>query len=440
MATGYYVNNPAAQAAYLAGAKSAGSSGASTAPSNNAAQQLAKATSANTGLGSTTTNAAQGLASASAPSTFGGSNNAPSGTTGVRTTLNSMGFPNQDIGWNGSDVTLSGPGLQTQYINPDANENGTTYASPADISSAATATGWQPQQEQQINDLVNSLVDKINQPFSFNQSTSPQYQAATAAANSDMNAADNQTMQEMNSRGLLPSTITAQALQGQNAQIYNDEVANLLPNMESQAYQEYQGGIGNTQNAIGDISSLQSTAAQQQLAQATLAMNQQRYGAEETEQMENAATNELKATGVVTPQISQVLGIAVGTPSQEAIYQAQQLQIAQQNANNGSTNANTAQINASTNAGKLALDQEENSTKTTDAAATSSFTAYLLGQSSPSAAEQQIQTYANNPAASGIDWVSVYKALAAQWPATYGTEGTGSDDSGTDDSGSSGGQ
>ena len=371
MATGYYVNNPGAQAAYLAGAKSAGSSGVSSVPSNTAALQLAKATSANTGLGSTAVNAAQGLASASAPSpfsgsnnapaqqlasasqgsVFGGSNNAPSGDSGIRTTLNQMGFPNQDIGWNQSNgqVSLSGPGLQTQYIQPDANANGTTYASPADIQGAATATGWTDQEEKQINDMINSITQSLNNPFSFNPSSSPQYQAALNAANSDMNAADNATQEKLGTLGM--STVGAQALQGQNAQIYNDEVANLLPSMESQAYNEYQGNLSDKQNALSQLSGLQNTGVQQQLAQAAQAMNQNHLNAEDNydygrinAQQQEDLLKAVQLSGVVSTQAqSQATGMPIGTTTAQLQEANARNGIAQQNANNGSQNSNTTQ-------------------------------------------------------------------------------------------------
>lgn len=398
---------------------------------------------------------------ATQPSTFGGSNNAPAGTAGIRSDLTSMGFPNQDIGWNGTDVTLSGPGLQTQDIAPDANFGGTTYANPADISGAATATGWQPQQEQQINDLVSSLVQKINgqdqqvqgalnnyqnaasTPFSFN-TNSPLYQAAQTSAQQLAQQASDTTGADIASHGGTMSSAMVQGMQNTENQDYTQALASELPGLESNQYNEYQGNISNLANvlntqqglsqqdvsnlssAVGTESSLQNTTAQQQLAQATLAMNENRYGAEATNYMTTAAVNSVKATGeVTTQQESDILGVPIGTPSAQALQAAATLQLKQQQLAVSQENAGTSAFNASTNAGRLALSQSENSTKDTDADATSSFVGYLVSQPSAAAAESFIAQNASAPDAQSIDWTTVYDALAKQWPDTYGAAGTG---------------
>jgi hypothetical protein len=327
---------------------------------------------------------AQQLAAATAQKTpqpaaasFGGSNNAPAGTSGIRSTLTSMGFPNQDIGWNGTDVTLSGPGLQTQDIAPDANFGGTTYASPADISGAATATGWQPQQEQQINDLVSSLVQKINgqdqqvqgaltnyqnaasTPFSFN-TNSPLYQAAQTSAQQLAQQASDTTGADIASHGGTMSSAMVQGMQNTENQDYTQALASELPGLESNQYNEYQGNISNLANvlntqqglsqqdvsnlsgAAGTTENIQNTTAQQQLAQATLAMNENRYGAQATNEMTTAAVNSVKTTGeVTTQQESDILGVPIGTSSAQALQAAATLQVLQQNAGTNAQNAGT---------------------------------------------------------------------------------------------------
>jgi hypothetical protein len=283
-------------------------------------------------------------------------------------------------------VTLSGPGLQNESITPDANYNGTTYASPTDISGALTASGWQPQETQQVNTLVNSLTNAINEqngqlqgaqnayqtaaqtPFTFNQN-SPDWQVAQQNARQNANQGMQTVQAQMGSQGIANSNQTAQGMQNIENQDYTQALAQMLPQEQQNQYNQYQGNIsnlGNVLNAqeglsqqnvsnlsglVSTESGLQSTQATQQLANATLQMNQQRYGAEAANYMTTAAINSVKALGqVTTQQEADLLGVPIGTPSAQATQAFNTLNLDQQKANTTSAKAGASIAKAATKA------------------------------------------------------------------------------------------
>jgi hypothetical protein len=295
-------------------------------------------------------------------------------------------------------------GFTAANIQPGANVGGTTYASPQDIIAALNGTGYQSQDQQSIDQAKTGYLNSINTPNqAVNQDmtnltnatnapppslTSPNanyMQAAQNAAQTGMNAVDNATLQKLGTLGM--STVGAQALQGANQDIYNQDVLQALPNMYNEQYQQYQGNINNqsnllgTQNTLGQqnvsnqqgalntLGGLQNTAVNQQIAQQKEEIAQQNANANQTQKFAQAdnyqytqAINSLKALGYTNDQAAQVLGVAPGTQSQQGSYQDQQLQddlaklaISQQNANTTQTRASDT---ASLNAAKLGISQQ----------------------------------------------------------------------------------
>lgn len=326
--------------------------------------------------------------------TYGGSQNAPQGMVGIRSYLNQMGYKGP-INWNpvtgnpAGGLVGIGNGSTAANIQPGANVGGTTYATPQDIIAALNGTGYQSQDQQSIDQAKAGYLNSINTPNqavntdmmnltnatnapppSLTNPNANYMQAANAAAQTGMNAVDNTTLQKLGTLGM--SSVGAQALQGANQDIYNQDVLQALPNMYNEQYQQYQGNInnqanllntqntlgqqnvGNQQGALNTLGGLQNTEINQQIAQQNAAATQAQKYAEANNYQYTAAINSVKALGYTDDQAAQMLGIPAGTQSQQGTYQDQQLQddlaklaISQQNANTTQTRASdTASLNA----------------------------------------------------------------------------------------------
>lgn len=101
--------------------------------------------------------------------------------------------------------------------------------------------------------LARDVLKRINAPFNYNPQKDPRYQALVKLAEIRGQAASRRALEELNSRGILNSTITAERL-GQIQQAAEQEnVLQFLPQMYEQALQLRQQQIANLMNLLGAV-------------------------------------------------------------------------------------------------------------------------------------------------------------------------------------------
>lgn len=174
--------------------------------------------------------------------------------------------------------------------------------------------------QSEMQSIMEQLQKKVNEPFSYNPETDPQYNAL-------VNSATQTVMENMNARGILSSTVT----RDQVAQA----IAPIISQLMQQAYTRHQGNISNLMDLFSRAQSMENTAYQRRQQAEETAYTRQRQAqldqlAAEKQALEVAkaeiknALDRVKTIGYVDNAASVVLGIPVGTLSWEAQKFAQQ--------------------------------------------------------------------------------------------------------------------
>lgn len=170
--------------------------------------------------------------------------NRPSNQVAIRDYLTERGIANDQIGYRDGAVTVGG----RYFTSATPAADGRTYATRDDLARAYNnyintrrQDAILQRNEGIYNELAN-LRNQLSQPlaqFSYNPETDPQYQAALRQARANAQQAAGDIAADMNRRGLLNSTITAdrgnQAAQREYAYVSDT----LLPQLMQQAYDRY---------------------------------------------------------------------------------------------------------------------------------------------------------------------------------------------------------
>lgn len=232
---------------------------------------------------------------------------------GVRDYLGGQGIYN--VGWNqgSGGVTANGQ----EFLKPAFVQNGRSYADRSAVDQALQNAGINAPVQQQ-NDLLRQLVERTSQPFAYNPETDPAYQAAVKQAQSGAKLASRGAMEDLNARGILNSSITADNV----AQIQQDAMgrvnAEILPQLMSQAYAREQQQTGNLFNLFGAYSDIDQRNYQRWAdGEARKIQQDQIRIANEQRSLENA-WNRTVSLGYVDNEASKVLGIPAGTPTFQA--------------------------------------------------------------------------------------------------------------------------
>lgn len=201
-------------------------------------------------------------------------------TTWTREWLKRQGYTDEDIGWDPTtqSITLKGRPL----LKAESVSEGRSYASPAALQSALTSytqrypttTTTYSTREKELADALASLSRQIKQPFSYDVESDPRYrelyQAAKRQSEANVKSLGRTAMEQLNARGILDSTITADRL----AQIAADEsarlgatTASIIPELYQAALQERQAQTANLSSLAQMLASLQSAARSEEAQQ-----------------------------------------------------------------------------------------------------------------------------------------------------------------------------
>jgi hypothetical protein len=199
---------------------------------------------------------------------FGRSQTVPTGTVPVREYLVAKGYDPTKIGWQQETGTVT---LGGQYgIAPSTILEGRAYAPRSTIEAALKALGYRTPEEQETvakkkktEDLLATLNQALNQPFTYRPEEDPRYQAARQLAEREAESASRRAMEELNVRGILPSTITADRL-AQIQQQAASNVAGMIPQLYQSALSERQQYLSN----LANLANMFNTLYTQELTQA----------------------------------------------------------------------------------------------------------------------------------------------------------------------------
>lgn len=112
---------------------------------------------------------------------------------------------------------------------------------------------------QQANSMVPQIQSMVNNGFKYDPANDPIYQSAQKLAAANAKDASKSAMETMNDRGILNSSVTASQL-GQIEQKSKNQVDALIPQLSSNAFNQYQSGI---QNQMNLFNTLQGTGERQ---------------------------------------------------------------------------------------------------------------------------------------------------------------------------------
>lgn len=212
----------------------------------------------------------------------------------VQSQLKQASNPNQS-GYQGAVKT---------YMNQQQGGAGSPVASARSMASTTSAASPYSTQNysSQTNELLKSMMDRINQPtkeFSYNPQADPAYQAALARAKANINAGNSQAQAEMNRRGILNSTITSDRMGEISAREMGRVETDTLPSLMQQAYQRYM-----------------NDQAQQQQNFANMGNLAQMYSNEDQRGFENRVTEAGLTGNWMSPQASAYLQELLGLKQQ----------------------------------------------------------------------------------------------------------------------------
>lgn len=194
----------------------------------------------------------------------------------VRQTLLSYGFPNKNIGWNQQAGTFSLTGPRGTFsFEPTSVFEGRSYAKPQSITQMLSTVGYNPIQQRFYNDpnspqnILSRLLEMQSEPFDYDPSSDPYYKSAKSEAQRGASKASRTAREDLNRRGILNSTVTADRL-GQIQQEYNQRVNELIPQFMSQAWGRRQDELSNLMEALSASAGLDELRSSTALKQGEL--------------------------------------------------------------------------------------------------------------------------------------------------------------------------
>lgn len=99
------------------------------------------------------------------------------------------------------------------------------------------------------NQLASQLEQNMSQGFNYNPSSDPNYQNALAQSTRNVEKASSRTMEQMNDRGILNSTVTSDRV-GQQRQDAMQNVNSMIPQLSNQSYGRYQDNLANQNDLL----------------------------------------------------------------------------------------------------------------------------------------------------------------------------------------------
>lgn len=210
---------------------------------------------------------------------------------------------------------------KTEYTR--ANQVFNAKSAIGDTEGAAAAGKWQgqvntasggmaaPKPNDELQPWMKAYTDYLTKPvtpFSYDPNTDPAYQAALRTADTNSKQAAGNIAADMNKRGLLNSTMTAdrgnQAAQAEYSRVSDT----ILPQLRSESYKQYQDAIAQDRNKMSDTMSYVTTK---------YGMNQDDIVNKRTD-TQNAITNDL-ATRQDRRAESQITGSYMPPGAKESI-------------------------------------------------------------------------------------------------------------------------
>jgi len=187
---------------------------------------------------------------------------------------------------------------------------------PQYFKAATPVQSAQPTQRQQYqttqNDILSQLRTRVTAPQDITKT--PYYKSSLEAVNQGADLAAKRSMEEMNARNILSSTITTD----RDAQIRSQAVTQALPSIIEKAYGMQQGEFNNLLGLLNTYSGLEGEQynRERQAEQDRLAAENSKIEQEQA-QLQNA-WNRVKNIGYVDNIASISLGLPVGTLSADA--------------------------------------------------------------------------------------------------------------------------
>lgn len=201
------------------------------------------------GAGTTTMNAPAGTINSALPqqpkdpfSAYGGRSNY---------------ITNQNNRWNAAQ-SIKDFGTISK-LEADAKRVGYGFTSAADQQNAADFQTFKTKQ----NDWLTKMEELQNTPFSYDPNTDPKYQAMQALAKQRAGVASQSAMEDLNSRGILNSSVTASQL-GQIQQNAEQEALSYIPQYEALARQDYRDRVADALNMYTTYKGADDTAYNRQ--------------------------------------------------------------------------------------------------------------------------------------------------------------------------------
>jgi len=218
---------------------------------------------------------------------------------------------------------------------------------PQYFKTAMPAQPAQPTQRQQYQDVQGDILSKLRSRASNPQDVTrtPYYRSSLAAVNQGADLAARNSMEAMNSRNILNSTVTTD----RDAQIRQQATTQALPGIIEKAYGMQQGEFDNLLGLLNSYSGLeeQQYTRERQVEQDRLVSENAKIEQEQA-QLQNAWSR-VKNIGYVDNIASITLGLPVGTLSADAQKSVEdrnsRLQIAREQ--NSASMARTQASNAS---------------------------------------------------------------------------------------------
>jgi hypothetical protein len=166
------------------------------------------------------------------------------------------------------DANASNNASLMSSLQADAKRVGYTlnpYKAPSTTTPNATQAPTSPYAEEysqwktKMNDALSNYEKLAGGSFSYDPNTDPKYQAMQTLAKQRAGAAKQSTMEDLNSRGILNSSVTASQL-GQIEQAAEQEALAYIPQYEAMARQDYQNRLSSAANLLNTYGGLADTA------------------------------------------------------------------------------------------------------------------------------------------------------------------------------------
>lgn len=238
-----------------------------------------------------------------------------------------------------------------------------------DLTKPSNITTIQPTYQNEIKDLLSQITNAAQMNANIDVTKDPRYQAQMDLMKENVRQGQNQTMEQMNERGLLMSDMTNDRM----AQVETagmNQLNAIVPDLYDSIVNQNQTKFQNLLNSLGAYQTQSQVDFNQALAKHQAAFNEalqaknynlavdewifnkdlseRKFNIEKQQNTINNALNTLNTVGYVTDQeMADILGVPVGTKSsaarEAALNRANQLEMqrisiaAQDNADKGAS-------------------------------------------------------------------------------------------------------